>query len=151
VRLLERLSLDDPPTDRQFAECRGSIAEFFRREVEPGLKPALRQAREQADGRGVELVGTGGTASVLGCMEAGLESFNRELLEATTLTTERVAWHAARLWALPLEERRKLPGLPKNRADVILTGVAIYLTVIKETGFAKLHVTTRGLRFAALL
>jgi exopolyphosphatase/guanosine-5'-triphosphate,3'-diphosphate pyrophosphatase len=60
------------------------------------------------------------------------------------------AW-VDRLWSLPLAERRKIPGLPPPRADVMLTGAAIYEAVMQQFKFAGLRVTTRGLRFAALL
>jgi exopolyphosphatase/guanosine-5'-triphosphate,3'-diphosphate pyrophosphatase len=55
------------------------------------------------------------------------------------------------LWSLPLAERRRLPGLPAERADVALTGAAIYEATMDSLGFAELRVTTRGLRFAAVL
>ena len=42
-------------------------------------------------------------------------------------------------------------GLPKSRADVILTGVLIYEAVMEEFGFTQLRVSTRGLRFAAVM
>ena len=64
--------------------------------------------------------------------------------------TEIVA-HRRKLWRLPLEERKEIPGLPKLRADVILTGVLIYEMVMEEFGFKQLRVSTRGLRFAAVM
>ena len=96
-------------------------------------------------------MGVGGTASMLGCMEAGLETFDRERLEATRLSAARVTWHLERLWSLGLAERKKIVGLPKNRADVILMGVAIYQAVMEELGFRELRISTRGLRFAAVM
>ena len=48
-------------------------------------------------------------------------------------------------------QRREIPGLPKSRADVILTGVLIYEAVMEEFGFDELHISTRGLRFAAVM
>ena len=84
-------------------------------------------------------------------MEAGLESFDRERLEATRLSAARMAWHLDRLWSLPLAERKKIIGLPKNRADVILMGAAIYQAVMEEFGFGDLRISTRGLRFAAVM
>ncbi len=96
-------------------------------------------------------MGVGGTASILGCMEAELVAFDRARLEATRLSAERVAWHLERLWSLPLEERKKIVGLPKNRADVILMGVAIYQGMMAALGFRELRISTRGLRFAAVM
>ena len=99
----------------------------------------------------MQLVGVGGTASILGCMETGLQTFDRARIEATRLSAARVSWHLERLWSLPLEQRKKIVGLPKNRADVILMGVAIYHAVMEEFGFRELRLSTRGLRFAALM
>ena len=50
-----------------------------------------------------------------------------------------------------LAERKEVPGLPKLRADVILTGVLIYEAVMEEFGFKEVHISTRGLRFAAVM
>ena len=56
-----------------------------------------------------------------------------------------------RLWGLPLAARTHIPGLPAERADVILTGAAIYEAAVTQFDFETLRVSTRGLRFAALL
>ncbi|MGA2862996.1 MAG: Ppx/GppA family phosphatase [Verrucomicrobiota bacterium] len=148
VRLLERFPPSNPPTASELAACRQRLSEFLEKEVAPTLAPALRQ---DAGADQLRLVGTGGTASILGCMEARLETFDRERLEATRLSAERLAWHTQRLWSLPLEERKRIPGLPKNRADVILTGVAIYEAVMRQFHFGELWISTRGLRFAAVM
>ena len=56
-----------------------------------------------------------------------------------------------RLWSLSLAERRAIPRLPGNRADVILMGVAIYETIMEQLNFEHLYVSMRGLRHGALL
>jgi exopolyphosphatase/guanosine-5'-triphosphate,3'-diphosphate pyrophosphatase len=84
-------------------------------------------------------------------MESELSSYDRGRIEATRLSLDRVTWQRKRLWRLPLAERRQIIGLPKNRADVILTGVAIYEAVMEEFGFHELRVSTRGLRFGAVM
>ena len=99
----------------------------------------------------MQLVGVGGTATILGCMEAKLGAFDRVHIEATRLSAERVSWHLERLWSLPLEARKETIGLPRNRADIILMGVAIYQAVMEEFGFRELRISTRGLRFAAVM
>ena len=67
------------------------------------------------------------------------------------MTLEQVVAHRKNLWKLPLAARKEIPGLPKLRADVILTGVLIYEAVMEEFGFKELHISTRGLRFAAVM
>ncbi len=145
VRLLERQRLDDPPVGTQLSDCQNGVRQFLREKVRPELESAMAGEREFA------FVGVGGTASILACMEARLDAFDRARVEATRLSAEQVTWHVNRLWGAPLEERKQITGLPKNRADVILTGVVIYEQVMREFGLRELRVSTRGLRFAALM
>jgi exopolyphosphatase/guanosine-5'-triphosphate,3'-diphosphate pyrophosphatase len=152
VRLLERLQSSDSPGLDQLAICRTWLREFLEMEVSPKLKPALEEAVGAGQQRpGLQLVGTGGTASILACMEARLNTFDRQKLEATRLSLQRVRWHVEHLWDLPISDRKKIVGLPPNRADVILTGSAIYEAVMDCYNFQELRVSTRGLRFAIAL
>jgi exopolyphosphatase/guanosine-5'-triphosphate,3'-diphosphate pyrophosphatase len=152
VRLLESNPPGDPPRPDELAGCRDKVRAFLRSQVLPGLEPVMLQEAKSHTGKtDVQLVGTGGTASILGCMEDRLERFDRARLEATRLSSERLNWHVERLWSLPLEARKQVVGLPKNRADVILTGTVIYEAVTEQCGFRELRISTRGLRFGALL
>jgi len=67
------------------------------------------------------------------------------------LTAAQVRARLRQLWSLSLVERRKIAGLPPNRADIILTGTAIYAGIMEAFGFGRLEVSTRGYRFGALL
>jgi exopolyphosphatase/guanosine-5'-triphosphate,3'-diphosphate pyrophosphatase len=151
VRLLESVPRSDPPRDEELASCRDWLETFFREKVGPKLGPVLSSERRSLSGsRTVQLFGTGGTASILGCMEARLDTFDRQRIEQTRLSRARLRWHVHQLWSMPLEERKKIVGLPPNRADVILTGAAIYEAVMTHFDFDELRISTRGLRFAAL-
>ena len=77
--------------------------------------------------------------------------FDREKIERTVLDFDQIVAHRKKLWRLPLSERKEITGLPKLRADVILTGVLIYEMVMEEFGFKQLRISTRGLRFAAVM
>ncbi len=148
VRLMEKFPHGDPPTTAEFKACRDWVKNLFHAEVRPLLEPAL--LREQKAGE-VKLVGTGGTTSLLARIEKKLDRFDRDKIEQTVLSFEQVVAHRKNLWRLPLAERKEIPGLPKTRADVILTGVLIYEAVMAEFGFKQLHISTRGLRFAAVM
>jgi exopolyphosphatase/guanosine-5'-triphosphate,3'-diphosphate pyrophosphatase len=143
VRLLEKDPPSEPPKKDELEQCRAWIREFLEKEVKPVV--------ELNEGKSPTLVGTGGTTSILGRMEAKLETYDRAKIEATRLSLERVQWHVEHLWSLPLEERKHVVGLPPNRADVILMGVAIYEAIMKTFGFSELRISTRGLRFAAVM
>jgi exopolyphosphatase/guanosine-5'-triphosphate,3'-diphosphate pyrophosphatase len=152
VRLMEELPHNDPPQPAELAACRQWLREFLSTRVRPLLEPAMRRETSvNQAGEGIRLVGTGGTTSILARMEAGLEQFDRQRMEGVRLSRERVRWHANHLWSLPLARRQETVGLPKNRADVILTGVAICEAVLEAFDFSELRVSTRGLRYAAVM
>jgi exopolyphosphatase/guanosine-5'-triphosphate,3'-diphosphate pyrophosphatase len=155
VRLLEKLPHSDPPTAAELTGCRQWIRVFLQKEVRPQIEPAIENALKQisgGEGRDrLKLVGTGGTATILARMEAELTTYDRERIEAVRLRLARLRWHVEHLWNLPLEKRKQLVGLPPNRADVILTGAAVYDAILDEFGFEELRISTRGLRFAAAM
>jgi len=146
VRLLEKFPHGDPPTREEFNRCRDWLATFLRQEVRPALTPALKSEADE-----IRLVGTGGTASILARVEKKLDRFDRDKIEHAVLSLKQVTAHRKRLWGMSLEERKDVPGLPRQRADVILTGVLIYESLMTEFGLDTLLVSTRGLRFAAVM
>jgi len=146
VRLMEKFPASDPPRKSELQACREWVGNFLLHEVRPQMEPAL--AKEKGE---IQLVGTGGTTSILARMENKLDRFDRAKIESTVLTFDQVAAHRKNLWRLPLAQRKEIVGLPKQRADVILTGVLIYELVMEEFGFEQLRVSTRGLRFAAVM
>ena len=152
VRFLEGTPLSDPPTPAELAACRHWVRDFLDREVRPLLAPALARARAQPGQNGSPtLVGTGGTTAILARMEAGLDHYDRNLIEATRLPLSRLHAWVEELWSLPLAQRKLIPGMPGKRADVILPGVVIYESLMEMFAFEELRVTTRGLRFAAVM
>jgi exopolyphosphatase/guanosine-5'-triphosphate,3'-diphosphate pyrophosphatase len=146
VRLLEKFSPGDPPTHGEFRTCQRWVKEFLKREIRPLMEPVWdRQVGE------LQLVGTGGTTSILARMEKKLDRFDRDKIDRTVLSFARVQAHRKNVWRRSLAQRKEIPGLPKLRADIILSGVLIYEALMEEFGFKQLRVSTRGLRFAAVM
>jgi exopolyphosphatase/guanosine-5'-triphosphate,3'-diphosphate pyrophosphatase len=148
VRLMEKFPHTDPPTPEEFAQCRDWLVNFLEKEVRPELEPVLEKEKNSGI---VQLAGTGGTSTILARMKLKSDSYDRERIEATRLSLKQVRRHMEHLWSLPLAQRREILGLPKSRADVILPGVLIYTCVMELFGFTELRVSTRGLRFAAVM
>jgi exopolyphosphatase/guanosine-5'-triphosphate,3'-diphosphate pyrophosphatase len=148
VRLLERFPHGDPPTAAEFAAGHDWLVTFLRKEVRPQLETVWRG---DSPSDPIILVGTGGTASLLARMELQQDHFDREAIEQVQLSLDRIKSLRAHLWSLPLVRRQEIPGLPHNRADVILTGIAIYESVMEAFGVQKLDISTRGLRYAAVM
>lgn len=152
VRLLETIPHSDPPTRDEFVETRRWVRDFIEDKIRPTLAGALEREKQLNSTRvPMALVGTGGATTILARMEAGLETYDRARIEATRLSLARVKWHTENLWSLPLIRREGIIGLPRKRADVILTGAVIFEAVLEQFGFSELRVSTRGLRFAAVM
>ncbi|MBL9127652.1 MAG: hypothetical protein JNL97_08395 [Verrucomicrobiales bacterium] len=146
VRLLENLRVPGDPVRGDLEACRTHLDAW----LTVHAHDAVREALDGVDGT-LEFVGVGGTASVLACMILGLVSFDRNRIESTRISPGTLTEWTEKLWSLPLAERRRIPGLPPERADVILTGAAIYEALIRNLRLPALRPSTRGLRFAALI
>ena len=98
-------------------------------------------------------VGSAGTINALGAIctkrqiEAGLPSTGRQ----NSFLIEELREALQMLCRLPLEGRREVPGLDANRADLILGGGAVILTLMEMFGIERLTVSDRGLRDGILL
>ncbi len=145
VRLMERVPHSDPPTAAEFAEVQNCL----RAVVDETIGPDLLRAGPPLEG--VKLMGTGGTTTLLARMHKRLDGFDRNQIESTVLTqTELKDWRT-RLWETTEAERRKIIGLPPEKSDVILMGVAIYERILQVVAGSELHISLRGLRFGVLL
>jgi len=147
VRFLEQLEVSDPPSASELTHCIYSTEEFLVREVQPGLSGAL----EPFATRPAQLVGAGGTTTIMARIVARSTTFDRDRIEGAVLSRHEVGELLERLWSLSLADRRRIIGLPPNRADVILLGVTICHAVMRQFDFPDLTVSTRGLRYAAVM
>lgn len=146
VRLLEQLQPSDPPKPSDLARARAEVGTFIQSNVVPEVGVQVGAACGPC-----WLVGTGGASTIMGRIEGRMNSFDRDRLEGMVLKLDQVRSLVGRLWALPLAERRWIIGLPKKRADVILTGAVIYEGVMEQLGFPEMRISTRGLRYGGLL
>jgi len=147
VRLLDRLKPGDPPTTGELAHCRAWLQNFCREHLEPALQPLLQSPA----GASLIFVGSGGTVAVLARMERRSSDLSRAEIEEVCLPLSEVRHWVEYLWNRTLAERQHIIGLPKNRADVMLMGPAIYEAVMERLGFPEMRVSTRGLRFGAII
>lgn len=148
VRLLERLPVFvDPPGEEDWRACALAIKEAMTQQVLPAIAPHFASLAAQR----WLAVGSSGTATVLAKLERQHDAYERAVLEGTELSRDRLREWRQRLWSLPLATRRQLPGLPPERADVILPGVAIYESVLDHFRCPRLRISTRSLRYGALL
>lgn len=119
----------------------------MKRKAEEGFLWASHMAKSLR----VEMAfGTSGTFINLAEMAAKmhLNSTNGGSLAIERKALKRVV---DRLVSLPLEERKKVPGITPERADIIVAGAAIVDAILDELDLKEIKVSTRGLRDGMLV
>ena len=119
-----------------FAQMREHIEDRLRRDVPERIRGA---------GSG-ELVGTAGTVTTLAALDLDLPAYDAARVQGHRLTRATVERLLARLGALGVDERARLPCLEPGRADVIIPGIAICLATLACCRRDALVVSDRGLR-----
>ena len=140
VKLTERHLVSDPPAA---AEIRG---------LEQAVVTRLERLRRELPGLGgTRLIGTAGTPTTLAAIGLALVTYDRRRVQGHRLSLARVREVLDRLAALPVRERRRIPGLEPGRADVILAGAAIVAASMERLGYREMRVSDDGLREGILL
>jgi len=102
------------------------------------------------------MIGTGGTITTLARIQstrqlASAKIASAELMDHAIITADDLRGLIDRLRGLPLSERRKVRGLPPERADIIVAGGAVFLVAMEILGAANLVVSVRNLRYGAVV
>ena len=133
VRLSERFLHGDPPAAAELDACV--------RHVRAAL-PALCPHRA---------IGVAGTVTTLATLDLGLGEHDPERTHGHVLTRAAIGEQLERLAALPLAERRAVPGLEPERAPVILGGIIVLAATLDASGLQAIAVSERDLLDGAAL
>ncbi len=137
ARLTERFGLAGPVSEATIDAARAAIA------GELGRLDAV--ARPEA------LVGMGGAVTNLTAVSLALCPYDPDRIQGATLTGAEVERQIARYAALDATGRTTIPGLQPGRAEVILAGALVVLTLMQKLGQDRLSVSDRGLRHGVLI
>ncbi|MGD0060445.1 MAG: Ppx/GppA phosphatase family protein [Verrucomicrobiia bacterium] len=108
------------------------------------LQGTLRGALADYKAGSCRMIATGGTMVTLARVECGA-------VDHATISRAKLQVLVRRLEAMPLAERKKVPGLPPERADIIVAGGAVLLTAMEVLKASELTVSVRNLRYGALV
>ncbi len=97
------------------------------------------------------LIGVGGTVTTIAAMAMSLKVYDPVMIHGFTLTAGQVEDVLALLMTTPLEERRRLPGLQPERADIIVAGVRIVQLVMQNLGLTDLKVSEADIMYGLTL
>ncbi|SFH00030.1 exopolyphosphatase / guanosine-5'-triphosphate,3'-diphosphate pyrophosphatase [Desulfotomaculum arcticum] len=97
-------------------------------QVEAVLKEAIEAVKPDCHG---DVVGVGGTVTTLAAMAQVLRVYDREKVHGYKLTLNMVKQIYHHLIGLPVEARKRLPGLQPERADIIPAGTLILSKILR--------------------
>jgi exopolyphosphatase/guanosine-5'-triphosphate,3'-diphosphate pyrophosphatase len=96
------------------------------------------------------MVGVGGTATTLASVQMGLKEFIPEKIHHFVLKMKDLKKQLFLYRCKTIQEREKIPGLPKARADVILAGGTILYLAMEEFQCSSVLISCHGVRYGLL-
>jgi exopolyphosphatase / guanosine-5'-triphosphate,3'-diphosphate pyrophosphatase len=139
VFLTETFLAKDPIPNKDFERLRKHI----RRE--------LGQALGDRDFPVQYLIGSGGTMTTIGGMVTAIRKENYDSVQGYEVLHSEVMHLLAMLQRKSCKERRSIPGLSPERADIIVAGVAVVAELMRLFGTNVLKVNERGIREGLIL
>jgi exopolyphosphatase/guanosine-5'-triphosphate,3'-diphosphate pyrophosphatase len=140
VRHTERHLHGDPPTPGELA----ALAAAVRVELGAAVPRAVRE-------RVVWAIAVAGTATSCAAMALELEPYDPARVEGHVLGRDRLGALLARVAALPLAERRRVPGLHPDRAPTIVAGIVVLAEALDALGLHAVEVSERDILWGVAL
>jgi exopolyphosphatase/guanosine-5'-triphosphate,3'-diphosphate pyrophosphatase len=136
VGVTERFGLDGPVAEERLGSALATIAGRLTR-VDRHPDPDL-------------VVGMGGTVTNLAAVKHGLAVYDPDVVQGTVLDRLEIDRQIDLYRTRTADQRREIPGLQPNRAEVILAGACIVRSVLTLLDAGSLTVSDRGLRHGVL-
>ncbi|MBS0254501.1 MAG: Ppx/GppA family phosphatase [Proteobacteria bacterium] len=130
----------------RYAEMRGRVRDAFA-DFAARIAPVRERVWATRGELGpLRLLGTSGTVTTLASLHLDLPQYDRKAVDGLVLPAESMRGIAARLSSLSLDERRQVPCIGRERADLVVAGCAILETILDLWPAERLGVADRGIR-----
>lgn len=134
LRAAERFVRSDPISNKDFRALESGIIEYF---------ASLDWLSAE---QGPTLVGIGGTIRTLAEIDQKVHNYPLDRVHGYVLLRERLEALIEQLRGMDQRQREEIPGLRRDRADLILPGAVILAHLMRRGGFEALTVGGQGLR-----
>ena len=101
---------------------------------------------EAARGGTVRMLGTSGTVTTLASLHLDLPQYDRRAVDGLIVPAESMRRISTELSGMSLAERRELPCIGRERADLVVAGCAILEAILDLWPAYRLGVADRGIR-----
>lgn len=119
VRATEKFFSDNDYSEEKLEKCRS----WIRKNLE-----ILKTIKD----RDFKLIGVAGTATTQISVRDKMEIYDSSKVHMATLTLDELKENLSLFLSKNFEERKKIVGLEEKRADVIIAGTLILLTILEE-------------------
>jgi exopolyphosphatase / guanosine-5'-triphosphate,3'-diphosphate pyrophosphatase len=140
VRLCERLLHHDPPSEEEVRQAR----EWVERETKAAVG-------DMTGYQSATFIGTAGTITSLAAMAQKLAAYEPARIHNYRLQLHTIQEIEHTLLSRKKADRIGLPGLEKNREEVIAAGAVIIRTIMETLGMSSVLVSDLGLREGLLI
>lgn len=96
-------------------------------------------------------VGAGGTITTVAAIDLQLKKYDPLAVHGYLLGIRKIEDWFLKLREMKLKDRKKVPGLEPKRADIIVAGIAILITLLHLARATHIYVSDRGILFGACL
>lgn len=121
----------------RYAEMRRLVSESF-----AGFAERIANRR----GADMRLLGTSGTVTTLASLHLELPHYDRKAVDGLIVPSDAMRAISSRLSTMSPEERRTLPCIGNERADLVVAGCAILEAILDIWPATRLGVADRGIR-----
>ncbi len=117
-------------------------------EISELLRPALEEIKSLSL---KNLVGVGGTVTTLAAIDQRLAVYDPERVHGYCLSAGSVERILNMLKDMDIKERKKVPGMQPERADIIVAGIFILKTVLNGLDLSWMYVSECDMLYGLLL
>lgn len=125
----------DPPRPEELTNAIGLVTDF--------LDDIVRDHPELASA--TRVIGVAGTVVTIAAIELGLKTFDESRLHGMSLTRSAAEDVFRTLATEPLLDRLHNPGLPPERADIIVGGCCVLVAIMRKLRLDSITVSTRNI------
>jgi exopolyphosphatase/guanosine-5'-triphosphate,3'-diphosphate pyrophosphatase len=112
----------------------------------PFAERASRARAQAASGGSLRLLGTSGTVTTLASLHLDLPQYDRRAVDGLIVPTTSMRMISAKLSDMAIRDRRELPCIGRERADLVVAGCAILEAILDLWPADRLGVADRGIR-----
>lgn len=142
VKLFDIFIKHDPPLSDELKEMKGYIFKELSNSLNPSLISYIPT---------LNLIATGGTATTIAAIDTGMDKYNGDKIHMHKISLSALRHIYEKLIHLPLFERSKIKGLEPERADIIIPGTLILLTIMEVLNVEKITISDYGLLEGAMI